>query len=349
MNAWKWERNICIMVLGAFNAESLSGATPPYKWVSDPWSIFVTFMFYGLSLLVIEDLVSRYSLDYRKLLLIGFIYGILEEGFLALSNLLPGYSQIAVGYGRYLGLNVPWAVFISEFHAIYTVVLTFIIADIIIPRKKMGPVLSKWQYVPVLGYLAMLYLLVPNYVLNVVNTSQHFAFLLFRPQFFLNNFILINSARFHPTWESIVIQLAAILVLSLLVIHMPTLDLTSSEKGFVGWKVYVALVLIFELMFWIPYILKFLGGPDFLAVIYYLVLPLAFWKLILSKIRRDDSFDQRKVAGMALTLLLFFGGVGIIVYCVMGDLLGLIIISVALWIEVELVTRKYFVLRLFKR
>ncbi len=79
-----------------------------------------------------------------------------------------------------------------------------------------------------------------------------------------------------------------------------------------------------------------------------MVLPFAFWKLILSRIRRDDAFNQRKVAGMALTLLLFFGGAGIIVYCVMGDLLGLIIIIIALWIEVELVTRKHL-LRLFKR
>jgi hypothetical protein len=349
MDKWKWKRNICLMVLGAFNAESLSGATPPYKWVLDPWSIFVTFMFYGLSLLVIEDLVSRYSLDYRKLLLMGFIYGILEEGFLALTNLLPGYSQIAVGYGRYLGLNVPWAVFISEFHAIYTVVLTFMIADIVIPRRKAGPVLSKWQYVPVLGYLTMLYLLVPNYVLNAASTSQHFALLIFRPEFFLDNFILINAARFHPTWESIVTQLVAIFVLSLIVIRLPELNLNGSKKEIVGWKVYVALILVFELMFWTPYILKFLGGPDFLAVAYYLFLPFAFWKLILSKIRKDDAFNQRKVAVMALTLLLFFGGVGIIIYCVIGDLISLIIVIIALWIEVELVTHKYYVLRLFKR
>ncbi|MEM2146609.1 MAG: hypothetical protein QW279_14705, partial [Candidatus Jordarchaeaceae archaeon] len=173
MDKRKWKRNIAIMVLGAFNAESLSSATPPYKWVSDPWSIFVTFMFYGLMLLIIEDLVSRYSLDYRKLFLIGIIYGILEEGFLALTNELPAPPGFKPGFGRYYGLNIPWTLFISEFHAIYTVVLTFIIVDLIIPREKLGPVLSKWHYVPILTYLAVLYLLVPNFVINMVSTRSN--------------------------------------------------------------------------------------------------------------------------------------------------------------------------------
>ncbi len=346
MDRRKWTRNITIMVLGAFNAESFSSATPPYKWVLDPWSIFVTFMFYGLSLLVIEDLVSRYSWDYRKLFLIGLIYGILEEGFLALTNVLPGYSQFAVGYGRYLGLNVPWTIFISEFHAIYTVVLTFMIADIIIPRERAGPVLSKWQYVPVLGYLAFLYLFVPTSVLEMVNTSSHFAMLLFQTEFFLNNFFLINAVRFYPTWESIVIQLVAIIVLSILVIRLPKLDLNRSEKEFVSRKSYVLLILLFELMFWIPYIIHV---PEIIAVIYYLLLPVAFLKLILSKIRKDSSFNKEKMVAMALALLLFFGGVGILVYTARGDILGLVIIIVALWIEVELITRKYFLLRIFKK
>ena len=149
------------MVLGAFNAESLTTSTPPYRWIlGGPLTILVTFMFYGLMLLVIEDLVSRYSWDYRKLFLIGLIYGLLEEGFFALTNELPAHGF--VGFGRYLGLNVPWTIVTSEIHAVYTVVLTFMIADLIIPREKTGPVLSKKQYVPVLAYLALLYLFIPN-------------------------------------------------------------------------------------------------------------------------------------------------------------------------------------------
>ncbi|MFB0559717.1 MAG: hypothetical protein ACETWM_00605 [Candidatus Lokiarchaeia archaeon] len=349
MDRRKWTRNLTIMVLGAFNAESLSTATPPYKWVLDPWSIFVTFMFYGLSLLVIEDLVSRFSLDYRKLFLIGVIYGILEEGFLALTNELPGWQGMGVGFGRYFGLSVPWTIFISEFHAIYTVVLTFMIADLIIPRERTGPVLSKWQYIPVLAYLALLYLFVPNFVMEMVSTSSYFALLLFQPEFFLGNFFLINSIRWYPTWESIVIQLVAIFVLSVLVIRLSRLDLNSSEKEIVSWKSYVILVLVFELMFWIPYMVQFFGGPDVLAVIYYLLLPMIFLMLILSKIRKDDSFDRKKISAMSLTLLLFFGGFGTFIYLIQGDLLSLIIVILALWIEVELITRKYFILRIFKR
>ncbi|MGQ9723063.1 MAG: hypothetical protein ACUVXA_17305 [Candidatus Jordarchaeum sp.] len=349
MDRRKWTRNITIMVLGAFNAESFSSATPPYKWVYDPWSIFVTFMFYGLSLLVIEDLVSRYSLDYRKLLIIGVIYGILEEGFLALTNELPGWQGMGVGFGRYFGLSVPWTIFIAEFHAVYTVVLTFMIADLIIPREKTGPVLSKWQYVPVLGYLAILYLFVPNFVTEMVSTSSYFAMLLFQSQFFLSNFFLINSVRWYPSWESIFIQLGVILMLAILVIRLARLDLNSSEKKIISWKSYMILVLGFELMFWIPYIFQFFGGPDVLAIVYYLALPIVFWRLILSKIRRDSTFDREKIVAIALTLLLFFGGFGGFIYIVMGDLLGFVIIVVALWIEVELITRKHFLLKLFKR
>ena len=331
------------MVLGAFNVESLTTATPPHKWISDPWSIFVTFMFYGLMLLVIEDLVSRYSLDYRKLFLIGLIYGILEEGFLALTNELP--NQGFVGFGRYYGLNVPWAIITSEIHAIYTVVLTFIIVDLIIPREKMGPVLSKWQYVPVLAYLAILYLFVPNYLIEIASTRSSFAsfaVLMSKPEFFLSNFFLINSVRVYPSWQSVAIQLIAILVLSVLVIRLPKLKLNSSEKEFVSGKSYAILLLLFGAMFWIPYLAQFFGGPDVLVVIYYLLLPPVFWRLILSKIRRDRLFDLKKVATICLTLLLFFGGTGVFIYLMQRDLLSVIIIIAALGIEVGLITRKYF-------
>ncbi|MEM3587704.1 MAG: hypothetical protein QXO71_10340 [Candidatus Jordarchaeaceae archaeon] len=349
MDKRKWKRNIAIMVLGAFNAESLSSATPPHKWVSDPWSIFVTFMFYGLMLLVIEDLVSRYSLDYRKLFLIGIIYGILEEGFLALTNELPAPPGFKPGFGRYYGLNIPWTIFISEFHAIYTVVLTFIIVDLIIPREKPGPVLSKRQYFPILAYLAILYLLVPNFVINMVSTRSNLILFLSDPELFLNNFFVINSVRIYPSWQSIVIQLVAILVLSIFVIRLPRLKLDSSEKEFVSRKSFVVRVLTFEFMFWIPYIAQFFGGPDFLAMIYYLILPPVFWRLIMSKIRKDSSFDLKKIAAISLALLLFFGGFGVFIYLVQGDIPGAIIVIVALWIEVELISRKYFLVRIFKR
>lgn len=328
------------MVLGAFNAESLSSSTPPYQWVSNGWAIFVTFMFYGLMLLVIEDLVSRYSLDYRKLLLIGFIYGILEEGFLALTNELPAPPGFMAGFGRYYGLNVPWTIFISEFHAIYTVVLTFMIADLIIPREKTGPVLSKKQYVPVLAYLAFLYLFVPNAVINMVSTKSNFAMLLFEPQFYLSNFFLINSIKIYPTGESVVIQLVAILVLSVLVIRLPRLNMDGSGKEVVSRRSYAIRVLAFELMFWVPYMIQFLHGSDFLAVIYYLLLPIVFWRLILSKIRRDNLFDTKKIAAISLTLLLFFGGFGVFIYFLRGDLLDGLIVIAALGIEVWLIIRK---------
>jgi hypothetical protein len=246
------------------------------------------------------------------------------------------------GWGRYYGLNVPWTIFITEFHAIYTVVLTFIIADLIIPREKTGPVLSKKQYVPVLAYLAFLYLFVPNAVINMVSTKSNFAMLLFQPGFFLSNFFLINSIKIYPTWESAVIQLVAILILSVIVIRLPRLNMDSSEKEVVSRRSYTIRVLAFELMFWIPYIVQFLHGPDFLAVIYYLLLPIVFWRLILSKIRRDSLFDLKKVAAISLTLLLFFGGFGVFIYLLRGDLLGGIIVIAALGIEVWLITRKYF-------
>jgi hypothetical protein len=341
MDSRKWKRNIAIMVLGAFNAESLSTSTPPYQWVlGAPLTILVTFMFYGLMLLVIEDLVSRYSLDYRKLFLIGLIYGILEEGFLALTNELP--DQGFVGFGRYYGLNVPWAILTSEIHAIYTVVLTFIIVDLIVPREKSGPVLSKWQYVPVLSYLAILYLFVPNYLIEIASTRNIFAVLLSKPEFFLSNFFLIRSIMIYPSWESVVIQLVVILVLSVLVMRLPRLNLDSSEKEVVSGKSYAILLLLFGAMFWIPYLLQFFGGPDVLVVIYYLLLPPVFWRLILSKIRKDSLFDLKKVATMSLTLLLFFGGTGVFIYLMQRDLLSVIMVIAALGIEAKLIARKYF-------
>ncbi|MEX2705981.1 MAG: hypothetical protein Q6352_012050 [Candidatus Freyrarchaeum guaymaensis] len=79
------------------------------------------------------------------------------------------------------------------------------------------------------------------------------------------------------------------------------------------------------------------------------MLPVTFGVLIISRIRKDSAFDASKIAAISLTLLLFFGAFGVFVYILQGDIVGAAIVAVALWVETELITRRYLLLKIFKR
>jgi hypothetical protein len=65
INKYKWLRIFVIAMIGAFNVEILSGWSPFRGFI--PWGLLL----YGLHLAIIEDLVVRFRLNYKKLFLLG--------------------------------------------------------------------------------------------------------------------------------------------------------------------------------------------------------------------------------------------------------------------------------------
>jgi len=154
IDTYKWLRILAIAAIGAFNPEVLSGWSVPGDYV--PWLL----LFYGLHLALIEDLTVRFRLNYKKLFLLGSIFGMVMEGFFVKTTFSVEYPHDPAW--RAFGINFDALKDLSFFfgHGLFTVLLTFVIVDILLPRRTEKPPLSKWHYV------AFIACLLPFYVLN---------------------------------------------------------------------------------------------------------------------------------------------------------------------------------------
>jgi hypothetical protein len=75
IDRYKWLRVLAIAVIGAFNVEILSG------WSTLEGFIPYGLLLYGFHLAIIEDVAVRFRLNYKKLFLLGVIFGMVMESF----------------------------------------------------------------------------------------------------------------------------------------------------------------------------------------------------------------------------------------------------------------------------
>lgn len=133
-----------LMLFTAFVPELITGNTPPRAFVN-PVVLFVVIVGYGIPILLIRELVVRYSLNLRGVVLLGLAYGLLNEGFLAKTIV----SQTALpilpysNYGFLFGVSLPWAAFICLWHAIASVAVPIALIDHAFPEMGMKPWLSR--------------------------------------------------------------------------------------------------------------------------------------------------------------------------------------------------------------
>jgi len=76
---------------------------------------------------------------------LGLTYGIIEEGLAVKSFFDPGWpdlDRLAV-YGRYLGVNIVWAFWLSIFHAVYSISIPVLLAQIAHPEYSRVRLLTR--------------------------------------------------------------------------------------------------------------------------------------------------------------------------------------------------------------
>ncbi len=101
---------------------------------------------YGIPVLILRELAIRFHLNYLGIFYFGIAFGLYSEGFIAktliLSTALP--SAAYNNYGYYFGLSIPFALAISIWHALASVVLPIFFTHSLFPEKKSDPWLPKW-------------------------------------------------------------------------------------------------------------------------------------------------------------------------------------------------------------
>jgi hypothetical protein len=137
---------LTLVVLSPALAELTTSSTLLVNFIT-PGTFFLLVIFaYGLPVLVIREVATRYHLNYIGLFFLGIAFGIYSEGLIAktliLSNGLPApeYNN----YGYILGVSIPFAVAISIWHAVAAVVLPIYATHHLFPQKKSIPWLPKW-------------------------------------------------------------------------------------------------------------------------------------------------------------------------------------------------------------
>ncbi len=187
-------------------AELLSGSSPPLEFFN-PVILALLLGLYGAGVLIARELSVRWNLGWAGIVVLGIAYGILEEGVAVKSFFDPMWVDIgALGeYGRYLGTNWVWAVWLTIYHASVSITLPIIILNIIYPNLKSERLLTDRRFrmvlvvllVDVLVCTLLLTPYVPFLPMYVLSIAAVFGFALYAKHVPRGFFAPIGG---RPTW-----------------------------------------------------------------------------------------------------------------------------------------------------
>jgi hypothetical protein len=137
---------LTLMFLSAFLPEVCSGNTPITQFFTPPVFAFLVILGYGVPVLLIRELAVRRHMSIAGILIAGFAYGFYNEGLLAKTMILIGGVPMSSfnNYGDAFGIAIPWALSISLFHAIASVLLPILLTHAIFPNLRDKPWINPW-------------------------------------------------------------------------------------------------------------------------------------------------------------------------------------------------------------
>jgi hypothetical protein len=118
------------ILLGALLPEAITGSTPPLAWLN-PLQALMNFWLYGTGVLVVRELSLRWRTGWPGIFLMGAAYGIAEEGLAVRTFFDPTLPMLGDlrWFGRALGVNWVWAVWLTTFHAVVSIGFTIFLIE----------------------------------------------------------------------------------------------------------------------------------------------------------------------------------------------------------------------------
>jgi len=136
LDVYRGRALILLLVLSPALPELLTGSTPPSQFIL-PHILLVLIVIYGFPAVLVRDYLHRLgSCKYTDLLKLGLALGVLVEG-LAVNTYYttdPETVDIFAEYGRILGVNISWVLYITIFHSIYSLTIPVKIVDLLHPE-----------------------------------------------------------------------------------------------------------------------------------------------------------------------------------------------------------------------
>ncbi len=148
---------LTLMFLSAFLPEVCSGNTPITQFFMPMNFAFLLILGYGVPVLLIRELAVRRHMTIAGILIAGFAYGFYNEGLLAKTMIQTGNVPMSAfnNYGDVFGIAVPWALAISLFHAIASVLLPILITQAIFKNISDKPWISPYLAFPLAAFVSV--------------------------------------------------------------------------------------------------------------------------------------------------------------------------------------------------
>ncbi|MBT2234182.1 hypothetical protein [Nonomuraea sp. NEAU-A123] len=118
----------------------LTLGNPP---LSQIWLLLLWVPIYGAGTVLIRELVRRRGAGWPSILLLGVAYGIVEEGLVLQALSSPTLYGVAGWAPRVLGLNSAYAELNLPYHAVFSVALPILLADLMFPSLRDRPYLKR--------------------------------------------------------------------------------------------------------------------------------------------------------------------------------------------------------------
>lgn len=137
---------LALMALAPLLTEFLTGNYSIASLVTNPlgFLLFVT-VGYGFPILLLREFAVRRGVGLLGMLPLGVAYGIVNEGFFAKTFFLSRNVPVPSfdGYGFYGGVELPWAITISTWHALFAFLFPILITETLFPESRARPWLSR--------------------------------------------------------------------------------------------------------------------------------------------------------------------------------------------------------------
>ena len=135
---------LILSLLSPFIAEVITGSTPILTAINPLVFIFL-WAYYGAGVVLMREAWIRWGGNFTRLMLLGFSYGVIEEGICIKTWFDPHWKDLGTlaYYGRIAGINTVWAVWLTIIHSMLSIVSPIIIISTFYPEYKNRPLLNK--------------------------------------------------------------------------------------------------------------------------------------------------------------------------------------------------------------
>ena len=138
MKSTNYAAAAALFFLPAISVELLTGNTRLSTYFS-PITFIIDNITYGAALLLIRETVVRWGKGFPSILMFALGYGMLNEALSTKGFFDPRFYSVVSdkleGFGRVYGINVPWALNITVVHAVFSILVPYLIITTLFPGR----------------------------------------------------------------------------------------------------------------------------------------------------------------------------------------------------------------------